>query len=71
MEILRANQDEFLQLKDKIDELLLKAHSITSCLLAMNHTDTSLCKQYWYGALWAVEGYLDELEKSINRLEKF
>ena len=72
MEILRNhNQAEFLRVKDNIDELLLKAQSITSCLLAMNYNDGALCRQYWYGALWAINGYLDELENSINLLERF
>ena len=71
MEALHNKQNEYLALKDKIDEILLKAQSITSCLLTMNHNDATLCKQYWHGALWAVDSYLDELEKSIHSLEKF
>lgn len=70
METLQHNHNEYLELKDKIDELLLKAQSITSCLLTMNHNDATLCKQYWHGALWAVDSYLDELAKNIHSLEK-
>lgn len=71
METLPHKHNDYLELKDKIDELLLKAQSITSCLLTMNHNDATLCKQYWHGALWAVDSYLDELAKNIHLLEKY
>lgn len=59
-----------LTLIDKIDEHLLKAQSITSCLLAVKCTDSNICNRYWYGALWSIDSYLDELAILFSRLEK-
>ena len=70
METTQSEKADCLELKDKIDGLLLKTHAITSCLLAMNDSNSTLCKKYWHGALWAIDDFLDELEKSISKLDQ-
>ena len=57
-------------LKDAIDERLIKAKAITSYLMAdyfntQKHVETLL-----YGAVLAIDGFIDEIEYLGDRLEK-
>jgi phage tail protein X len=60
-----------LDIKDAIYERLIKARSITSCLLAGNDGIAELGNKYFYGAILALDDYLEELESlQQHKLEK-
>ena len=51
-----------LDIQDAIHERLTKARSIVSCLLAGNAGIAELRNRFIYGAMWAIDGYLEEIE---------
>jgi len=57
-----------LNIKDAIHERLSKAASVTSCLLACKGGQASLSDQLMYGAIWAIDGYLQDIDGLYERL---
>jgi hypothetical protein len=58
-----------LGIKDSIYERLTKAQAITSCLLANNDGEAELPYTCIYGAIWAVDSYLEELDCLFTKLD--
>jgi len=51
-----------LNLRDAIDERLIKARAIASCLLSQDYNHYEPSKGALHGAVWAIDDYLDEIE---------
>jgi len=51
-----------LEIKDAIDERLIKARAIASCLLSQDNGYHELKYNAFHGAVWAIDDYLDEIE---------
>lgn len=59
-----------LNLKDAIDERLIKARAIANCLLSQDDNHYEPSKGALHGAVWAIDDYLDEVEHLENRLKE-
>lgn len=59
-----------LNLKNAIDERLLKAKAIAACLLSQDYAHHKPNNSSILGAIWAIDEYLDEIEYLGNRLNK-
>lgn len=62
-----------LNLRDAIDERLIKAKAIATCLLSQDQNHYELNLTPLHGALWAINDYLDEIEyfeEKIKECEK-
>ena len=59
-----------LNLKDAIDERLIKARAIASCLLSQDNGHHEPSYNALHGAIWAIDDYLDEIEHLENKLNK-
>lgn len=59
-----------LELKDAIDERLIKARAIASCLLSQDNGYHALKYNALHGAVWAIDDYLEEIEYLENWLSK-
>ena len=59
-----------LNLKDAIDERLIKAQAITSCLLTQDHNCNEPDNSSLYGAIWVVDDYLSEIVRLLDCLSK-
>ncbi|MGD9153112.1 MAG: hypothetical protein PVG30_05610 [Gammaproteobacteria bacterium] len=59
-----------LELKDAIDERLIKAKAITGCLLSQDYDLHESNHAIFNGAVWAIEDYLDEIELMNGKLQK-
>lgn len=55
-----------VDIKDAIYERLIKARAITSCLLTANDGLLELANKCFYGAVLAIDVYLDEIEQLEN-----
>jgi hypothetical protein len=51
-----------LNIRDAIDERLIKAKSIATCLLSQDSTHYESSYTLLHGAIWAIDDYLDEIE---------
>lgn len=51
-----------LDIKDAIYERLIKAKAITACLLTANDGISELANKYFYGAILAIDDYLEEID---------
>jgi hypothetical protein len=58
-----------LDIKDAIYERLIKARSITSCLLTANDGLVESANKCFYGAVLAIDDYLEEIECLENKLK--
>jgi len=59
-----------LEVKDAIDERLIKARAIANCLLSQDNAYHEPSYSALHGAIWAIDDYLDEIEQLGNRLNK-
>ncbi|MGD9153146.1 MAG: hypothetical protein PVG30_05785 [Gammaproteobacteria bacterium] len=59
-----------LELKDAIDERLIKAKAITGCLLAQDYDLHESNHAIFNGAIWTVDGLIEEIELLGDRLSK-
>jgi len=51
-----------LEIKDAIDERLIKARAIANCLLAQDYSYNEPSSSAIHGAVWAIDDYLREIE---------
>ncbi len=64
---------DLFDLKDQIYEKITKAKSVLTCIMFAAEflcDDIKLDNHTLYNALWAADGYLEELEVLFNRLEE-
>ena len=59
-----------LELKDAIDERLIKAKAITGCLLSQDYDLHESNHAIFNGAVWAIDGFIEEIEFLGDRLSK-
>ncbi|MGD9153691.1 MAG: hypothetical protein PVG30_08605 [Gammaproteobacteria bacterium] len=59
-----------LELKDAIDERLIKAKAITGCLLSQDYDLHESNHAIFNGAIWVIESIIDEIEFLEDRLSK-
>ncbi|MGD9152155.1 MAG: hypothetical protein PVG30_00645 [Gammaproteobacteria bacterium] len=59
-----------LNLRDAIDERLMKAKSIATCLLSQDQTHYASSYAPLHGAIWAINDYLDEIEYFEEKIKE-
>lgn len=67
------SSNHLFDLKDQIYEKIAKAKSVLTCVMFATEfirDDMVLDKRTLYHALWATDGYLEELEMLFNQLEE-
>ncbi|MGD9153862.1 MAG: hypothetical protein PVG30_09520 [Gammaproteobacteria bacterium] len=57
-----------LEIKDAIDERLIKARAIAGCLLTQDNSCYESNNSILHGTIWAIDDYLSEIEDLANNL---
>lgn len=57
-----------LEIKAAINERLMKARAIASCLLSQDYSCHEPSNNALHGAVWAIDDYLNEIEELENQL---
>ena len=55
-------------LKNAVEERLIKVRAITSCLLCQDHSYRAASSSTLHGTIWAIDNYIDEIERLIAKL---